>query len=102
MSWARTSTNGFELDGRRANLLRARGRRLDPLEFTVVIRRRHRLASAVDRGNKSTLNLATRVESFAVQATAPAILQALSEQMMGLEPTTFCMASAGGRSCRFA
>ncbi len=51
------------------------------------------MASVVDGGNKSTLNLATRVESFASQATALAILQALSERMMGLEPTTFCMAS---------
>src|SRR6266536_1521682 len=41
--------------------------------------------SGVDGGNKSTLNLATRVESFAGQATAPAILQALLERMMGLE-----------------
>jgi transposase len=44
----------------------------------------------------------TRVESFAVQATAPATLQALSERMMGLEPTTFCMAKAGRRSRPFA
>ena len=51
------------------------------------------MVSVVDGGNKSTLNLATRVESFADQTTAPAILQALSERMMGLEPTTFCMAS---------
>jgi hypothetical protein len=51
------------------------------------------MSSVVDGDNNSTLNLATRVESFAAQATAPATLQALSERMMGLEPTTFCMAS---------
>jgi hypothetical protein len=51
------------------------------------------LVPVVDGGNKSTLNLATRVKAFASQATAPAVLQALSERMMGLEPTTFCMAS---------
>jgi hypothetical protein len=52
------------------------------------------MVSIVDGDNKSTLNLATRVESFAGQATTPAILQALSERMMGLEPSTFCMARA--------
>jgi hypothetical protein len=51
------------------------------------------MVSGVDGSSKSTLNLATRVESFAGQATAPAILQMLSKRMMGLEPTTFCMAS---------
>src|SRR5262245_62107810 len=35
--------------------------------------RKRSLVSAVDGGNKSTLNLATRVESFAGQATAPAV-----------------------------
>ena len=53
-------------------------------------------------GNNSTLDLATRVEKFASQATAPAILQVLSERMMGLEPTTFCMANASERSLAFA
>jgi hypothetical protein len=43
------------------------------------------------RGEQRTLNLVTRVDVFAFQATAPAALQGLSERMMGLEPTTFCM-----------
>src|SRR5688500_17371290 len=30
------------------------------------------------------------------------VLQGFSERMMGLEPTTFCMADAGGRSHPFA
>jgi hypothetical protein len=51
------------------------------------------VVSVVDGGNKSTLNLATRVESFAGQAMTPAVFQAFEERMMGLEPTTFCMAS---------
>jgi hypothetical protein len=53
-------------------------------------------------GNKSTLNLATRVESFAAQTTTLADLQDLSERMMGLEPTTFCMARGGEHSHPFA
>jgi hypothetical protein len=60
------------------------------------------VVSVVDGGNKSTLNLATRVESFAGQAITPAVLQSFAERMMGLEPTTFCMARAGGRSRVFA
>ena len=43
--------------------------------------------------------------SFTAQATLPADLQGLSERMMGLEPTTFCMASASdvrARSHTFA
>jgi hypothetical protein len=71
--------------------------RLEPYD-----QREEPMVSVVDGGNKSTLNLATRVESFTGQATAPAILQALSERMMGLEPTTFCMAKVGGRSHPFA
>jgi hypothetical protein len=52
-----------------------------------------RVTPAAHGGNKSTLNLATRVASLAGQAAAPANLQALSKRMVGLEPTTFCMAS---------
>jgi hypothetical protein len=35
---------------------------------------------------------------FTVRTTLPARLQVLSERMMGLEPTTFCMAKASGRA----
>jgi hypothetical protein len=38
-------------------------------------------------------NLVTRIRGFTVEATKPAGCQDLSERMMELEPTTFCMAS---------
>jgi hypothetical protein len=86
-----------------------RGRRRDARATQVLRRfrvtsRRTPLVPVVDGGNKSTLNLATRVKAFASQATAPAVFQALSERMMGLEPTTFCMARASdcSRSRPFA
>jgi hypothetical protein len=75
--------------------------RMRPTRRFRVTSSRTPLVPVVDGGNKSTLNLATRVKAFASQATAPAVLQALSERMMGLEPTTFCMAKAGKRSRPF-
>src|SRR6266542_3716554 len=46
--------------------------------------------------------LPMRVEAFTAQPTVPAVLQGLSERMMGLEPTTFCMANASERARPFA
>ena len=43
-------------------------------EFMVVISRSHRLASVVEGGNNPDLNLATKLESLTVQATAPTVL----------------------------
>jgi hypothetical protein len=37
-----------------------------------------------------------RLEKLLFQATEPAVLQVLLERMMGLEPTTFCVASGLG------
>jgi hypothetical protein len=58
----------------------------------VVISRNHQLTPVVDEDNDPNLNLAMRFESLTVQETTPPGLQGLSERMMGLEPTTFCMA----------
>jgi hypothetical protein len=70
--------------------------------FIVVISRSCRLASVVDRGNNPHLNPAMRLGSLPHQAKEPAAFKGISERMMGLEPTTFCMAKAGKRSRQFA
>jgi hypothetical protein len=57
------------------------------------------LRAALDR---LLAELATYRGSFAAQTTRHAPLQDFSERMMGLEPTTFCMASASDRSLPFA
>jgi hypothetical protein len=38
-------------------------------------------------------NLATHVDAFTFKTADPGHLQVLLERMMGLEPSTFCMAS---------
>jgi len=53
----------------------------------------------------ASANLATRHTPFTAWTTKPGDLQELSERMKGLEPSTFCMASASdvrARSLRFA
>src|SRR5438046_1028422 len=57
-----------------------------------------RTSSAAGR----SANLATRVAPFTSWATERIDLQRLSERMMGLEPTTFCMANAGDGARLFA
>ncbi len=59
----------------------------------MVVGRSDRLALAVEGGNNPDLDLATRLEGVAHPDDRTCCLQALSERMMGFEPTTFCMAS---------
>jgi hypothetical protein len=54
---------------------------------------RGELSEGTDDGDPATA-AATEQPSLPVTTTEPADLQVLSERMMGLEPTTFCMASA--------
>ncbi len=54
------------------------------------------------RGSECSHFAATPPERLLLGRQKPRICGAFSKRMMGLEPTTFCMASAGGRSCRFA
>jgi hypothetical protein len=45
------------------------------------------------RGNYPYLDVTMRLAELPLQTTEPVVLQGLPERMMGLEPTTFCMAS---------
>ena len=51
------------------------------------------LSVVVAGANNPNLNVTMRLVELPLQTTAPAVLQGLTERMMGLEPTTFCMAS---------
>jgi hypothetical protein len=51
------------------------------------------LARGVGRGNNSHLSVTMRLAELPLQTTEPAVLQGLPERMMGLEPSTFCMAT---------
>jgi hypothetical protein len=64
---------------------------------------RHR--SSVRKGAVSTsrdANLATPLGAFTAQTTKIPCLQSFKKRMKGLEPSTFCMANASGRSLPFA
>jgi hypothetical protein len=61
-------------------------------------------ARAVDfrrrRGSNPHLNVTMRLAELPFETTAPAVLQGFPERMIGLEPTTFCMANAGSVRAR--
>ena len=54
------------------------------------------------RGSNPSLKVTMRLAELSLQITDLRFLQELSERMMGLEPTTFCMASVGSVRALFA
>jgi len=67
----------------------------------VAISGSHRVACVVGCNNPH-LNVTMRLVESPFQTTELAALQGFPERMMGLEPTTFCMASERRRSHPFA